>query len=108
MIEDLDKDEFSVPNNLQNFKKEVADIVVKIHATNNIHLTNNDRADNVRETILTPNENFSKKEFQDLWNKIKAKTVYEVNFDSKELIDKSISAINNSLEVKKIVIKITT
>ena len=67
MVEDLERNEFSVPANLQQFTNEVADIMVKIHTTNTFKITQDERADNVRETTLTPNENFSKKEFQDLW-----------------------------------------
>ena len=46
---------------------------------------------------LTPNENFNKREFQDLWNKINVQTIYEVNFDSEELINKSINSILESI-----------
>ena len=34
-------------------------------------------------------------EFINLWNKIKAKTIYRLEFDSKELIEKSIEDISN-------------
>lgn len=47
------------------------------------------------------NENFSKKEFQELWNAISPKYVYKVDFDSKELIEKSIAYINENLQVKE-------
>ena len=43
---------------------------------------------NIRE--LKPNANFKKKEFQDLWNKINIKTIYEVDFNSNELIEKAV------------------
>ena len=56
---------------------------------------------------LKPNENFAKKEFQDLWSKIKVKTVYEVDFNSDELIKKSIIALDARLEVKKVFVTIT-
>ena len=44
------------------------------------------------------NENFTKKEFQELWNRINHKYAYTVNFESKELIEKAIAAINKELE----------
>ena len=40
-----------------------------------------------------------KKEFQELWNKINVKTIYEVYFDTKELIEKSI-IINENTDIK--------
>ena len=45
------------------------------------------------------NSNFYKKEFQELWSRINRKAVYRVDFESEELIDKAISAIDNQLHV---------
>ncbi len=45
------------------------------------------------------NDNFSKKEFQALWEKIQHKYAYKVSFDSEELIEKAIKAINDKLSV---------
>lgn len=45
------------------------------------------------------NENFAKAEFQTLWGYINHKYAYTVDFDSKELIDKSIKAIDDELYV---------
>jgi type III restriction enzyme len=46
------------------------------------------------------NENFSKKEFQQLWNKINRKAVYTVSFDSNELIKKCVKALNEKGSIK--------
>lgn len=43
--------------------------------------------------------NFSKKEFQELWGRINHKAVYQVEFDSEELIKKCILALDTSLNV---------
>ena len=48
------------------------------------------------------NENFSKKEFQELWKAISLKYVYKVEFDSKELIQKSTDYINAHLNVRSL------
>ena len=48
------------------------------------------------------NENFSKKEFQELWKAISPKYVYKVDFDSNELIMKSTDYINAHLNVKEL------
>lgn len=48
------------------------------------------------------NENFYKKEFQDLWNQINRKYAYTVDFDSNELINNSISYINEKLFVSEL------
>jgi type III restriction enzyme len=44
-------------------------------------------------------ENFAKKEFQELWGRINHKAVYQVEFDSTELIDKCASALDANLNV---------
>lgn len=48
-----------------------------------------------------------KKEFLALWNKINIKSIYAVDFDGQELIDKAIQTLNSKLEVSKIYVKIT-
>ena len=45
------------------------------------------------------NGNFQKKEFQDLWARINHKAIYQVDFDSHELITKSVSALDSQLKV---------
>ena len=40
------------------------------------------------------NDNFNKKEFQELWTRINKKAIYRVEFDSAELVKKSIDALN--------------
>lgn len=54
----------------------------------------------VKENPL--NENFEKKEFQALWKQINHKYAYTVEFDSNELIKKSIEHINEKLFVSKL------
>jgi type III restriction enzyme len=43
--------------------------------------------------------NFAKKEFQELWSRINHKTVYQVEFDSGELISKCIHTLDKVLKV---------
>ena len=48
------------------------------------------------------NANFMKKEFQELWRRINHKYAYTVSFDSEELIEKAVAAINKELEVTQL------
>lgn len=48
------------------------------------------------------NDNFYKKEFQDLWSKINHKYTYTVSFDSDELVEKVVEAIDKNLFVSKL------
>lgn len=54
----------------------------------------------VRENPL--NDNFYKKEFQELWKQINHKYVYTVDFDSDELISQSEASINAHLSVNRL------
>lgn len=53
-----------------------------------------------KENVL--NDNFKKKEFQELWEKINRKAAYTVDFDSEELIRKSIGALDSELRVEEL------
>lgn len=53
----------------------------------------------VLKTIGT-NDNFNKKEFKELWNRINQKSIYTVHFDSDELIKKCIKALDAKLIVE--------
>lgn len=44
---------------------------------------------------LLPNANFDKQEFKALWDRINRKAAYSVHFDSAELVQKTIAAIND-------------
>lgn len=48
------------------------------------------------------NDNYNKKEFQELWKRINHKYAYTVSFDSNELIRKSVEAIDHELNVTKL------
>ncbi len=60
----------------------------------------------IRENPL--NDNFYKKEFQTLWKYINHKYAYKVDFDSEELIKKSIDEINRNLFVSELLYTATT
>ncbi|MDR1471953.1 MAG: DEAD/DEAH box helicase family protein [Synergistaceae bacterium] len=54
------------------------------------------------------NENFCKREFQDLWKAINRRYAYTVEFDSPELIEKSADALNANLRVAELMYTTTT
>lgn len=54
------------------------------------------------------NDNFNKKEFQALWHEINHKYTYRVEYDSQELIRKSIKSINEGLFVSRLSFIITS
>ncbi len=107
LIKDIADKKYKVQEKLKGFENQVAELMTNIYTTANFKATENENENNINEALLKPNDNFAKKEFQDLWKKIKVKTVYEVDFDSEELIKKSTESINKNLTVKKILVNIT-
>ena len=64
-----------------------------------------DMIDDASKTTTPDNKlngNFMKKEFQELWRRINHKYAYTVSFDSEELIEKAVGAINKELEVTQL------
>ena len=58
---------------------------------------------NVKETKTNDrNDNFHKKEFQELWKKINRKAAYTVHFDSDELIKKCVHTLDEKLNVTQL------
>lgn len=104
-MEDLENDKLKVMDDLKPFKEEYIALMKKLYLANNTKLVNDERRENIKN--LVPNSNFMKKEWQELWNKINYKSVYEVDFDSDELIKKAIDAINVRLNVNKMKVRIT-
>lgn len=107
LIKDIENKTYKVPEKLEGFQSSVEELVQSIYTTANFKAADDERASNINEAVLRPNENFAKKEFQDLWKKLKVKTVYEVDFDSAELIKKSIAAIEANLTIKRVTIHIS-
>jgi len=108
LIKDIESKTYEVPEKLKGFESCVSELLQNIYTTANFTAAENESANNINEPVLKPNDNFAKIEFQDLWKKIKVKTVYEVDFASQELIEKCIKTIDTNLTVKKVLINITS
>ena len=65
----------------------------------------NGKAEVVNERL---NDNAEKAEFKALWNEINHRYVYTVHYDSEELIQKAVIAINNELNVTQLKYVVTT
>jgi type III restriction enzyme len=62
-----------------------------------------------RKAKVNPlNENFEKKEFKALWEKINRKAAYAVDFDSAELVKKCVLTLNNELKVSPLLYTVAT
>lgn len=104
-IEDRDNNELNFGDLFNSFKNDITRMISNIYNAEHYNPTTDGRRGNVID--LVPNENFDKKEFQNLWGKINIKTLYEVDFDSNELIENAVNSINGKLNIAKMSIKIT-
>lgn len=102
--EDIANDNVVIPEEFTSFKEEYVNLVKSLYTNIEIPIENSAKT-NIRE--LKPNDNFNKKEFQELWNKINVKTIYEVDFNSAELVEKAVNKINKYLQITKMRVKIT-
>lgn len=101
-IQDRNNDQLAFPESISQYSDGIKNILASIY-TNEIEII--DTHENVDIKL---NDQFYKKEFKDLWNKINVKSIYSVNFDSDELIKKSIEKLNSDLQVRPIEIEVTT
>jgi type III restriction enzyme len=90
----IDQGKMPLPESLEPFREAVAKMLKSIYTGEAF------KAEDERKTIiLSTNTNFKKKEFQELWDKISFKTIYEVDFNTEKLINDSLYRINKDLHI---------
>ena len=85
----------ALPEGLKLYAEQVFQLIDSVFSDAQLPKVNDGR----RPKTNPLNANFDKKEFLDLWARINRKAVYRVEFDSQELIQKCISALNSQLQV---------
>lgn len=90
----IEKQSLILPENLDSFRDSVCSLLKSIY-TGNEFIPEDER----KSISLKTNKNFKKKEFQALWDKINVKTIYEVQFDTQQLIDDSVKIIDSQLNI---------
>lgn len=96
-----------LPENVREIGPEVHKLIQSIfdkHALDG--MIDNGHKTKIIENKL--NDNFYKKEFQTLWKYINHKYTYTVEFDSEELIEKAVAAINEQLFVAELQYTVTS
>nr|WP_232380863.1 DEAD/DEAH box helicase family protein [Paenibacillus tianjinensis] len=96
----LEEQTIKLPDELNAHQEQLIELVKTIYVEGKSDMTNDDRKNTVPN--ITVNSNFHKKEFKELWSRINKRSVYTVQFDSEELVRKSIMAIDMSLDVPSI------
>lgn len=87
-----------LPSELSPYAAQVLGLIDSVYSDAQLPEVKDDR----KPKINPLNENFKKKEFQALWNRINRKAVYQVDFDSEELIKNCINALNKELRVAEL------
>jgi type III restriction enzyme len=96
----VEQQQVNLPEEVANYKEQVINLVKTIYVAGKEDLTEDGRGKNVED--LKPNDNYAKKEFQQLWSQINKKTIYTVQFDSEELVHKCITALDADLKVPEV------
>jgi len=97
--EDVNSGKFAVSEEFEPYKAELINIISSVYDPNAL------APEDARSNNVEPRVNESKlqmDEFKELWNRINSKSAYVVDFNTEELINKSIDAINRELRVSKI------
>ena len=96
---DKNNGNLQMPDEVQEYAESIIQILDTVFDENALK-PEDARSNNVE--LHFEEEKFSKPQFQELWARINAKSAYTVRFDPKELIDKSINALNQKLRVNQI------
>ena len=97
--EDKANGEIKVAEEVADSAASVIEIVDSIYDARSMQ-PENARSNNVE--LQVDEDKFAMPEFKALWSKINAKSVYVVDFDTDELIRKSIASLDSKLHVSKI------
>jgi len=87
-----------LPEDLKPYAEQILQLVDSVYSEGALPNYENNRG--TKQNVL--NDNFHKKEFQALWQKINRKAAYTVAFDSDELITNAVKALNKELRVEKL------
>lgn len=92
-----------LPEILERFQTQVFDLIDGVYSQDALSQV---VVDGRHRKTNQLNGNFEKHEFQELWRRINRKAVYRVDFDSEELINKCIHALDEQLHVPLLRFKI--
>ncbi|MFM2008039.1 MAG: hypothetical protein RLZZ09_3694, partial [Pseudomonadota bacterium] len=80
----------SLPEDVQEHAEQVFQLIDSVFSESQMTQPEDGR----KSKTLAPNDNFQKQEFKELWQRINRKAAYTVQFDTHELVSKSIKALN--------------
>ena len=97
-------------DNAVKVAEEVADsaeaVITILDSIYNARSLQPENARNNNVELHLDEEKLKSREFQELWKRINAKSVYTVDFDTDDLIRKTIAALDSKLRVSKVVFRV--
>ena len=85
----------ALPPELAPYAEQVLALIDSVFSDAQLPALDDDRT--IRVNPL--NANFDKREFKELWQRINRKAAYTVHFDTRELVDKCVAALDKELRV---------
>ena len=101
--EDKANGEVKIAEEAKGFENEVIGIIDSIYDSK-VMQPENARSNNIE--LQVDDEKLAMPEFKALWSKINSKSVYVVDFDTDELVRKSIASLDSKLRVSKIFFRV--
>lgn len=92
----------------EEVKDSAADIIDIIDSIYNERAMQPENARSNNVELMVDEEKLAMPEFKNLWKQINAKSIYVVDFDTEELVKKSIAALDKKLHVSQIYFKVET
>ena len=90
----IEQNRMPLPEKLEPYRLSIGKLLKSLYTGEAL------KPEDERKTIvLNPNRNFEKKEFQALWDKINLKSIYQVDFDTEQLIQDATNKINADLHI---------
>lgn len=103
--EDKANGEVSFGSDMDQYKPEIMGILDSIYDETKMK-PENARSNNVE--LKVDEDKLAMPEFKALWSKINSRTAYVVDFDTDELVRKSVAALDSKLRVPKIFFRVET
>ena len=103
--EDKKNGTVKVADKVKDFSEAIISILDMVYDAKKL-MPEDDRKSNVTATL--DERKTEMKEFKELWKQINAKSAYVVDFDSAELVKKSIDKLDRELRVPKIYFRVST
>ncbi|MCY4561177.1 MAG: DEAD/DEAH box helicase family protein [Flavobacteriaceae bacterium] len=94
----LDEKTFQIPEDIESHKKRIKRILSKLKSTKDkLYIKNRDD----KKRLMINDEVFGRNDFKCLWDRVKHKTTFSVNFKSSPLIEMCVESIKK-LKIKRV------